>query len=223
MFTGLVEEVGSVRSAARHGDYMRLEIGCGVVTEDLRTGDSVSIDGACQTAVAVSAHGFAVDTLAETLRKTTLGSLRRGSRVNLERALRVGDRLGGHLVQGHVDGVGTVAGIDRAERNVYLTVRLADPLLRYCVSEGSIAINGTSLTIAEIDGEAIRVNVIPETWTRTNLQHLSAGEPVNVEVDVLARYVERLMPTAGRERDRTNDTPSSNLDPGTLLQWGYGG
>lgn len=223
MFTGLVEEVGTVRGAARRGDSMRLEIGCAKILDDLRAGDSVSIDGACQTAVAVSPDGFTVDTLAETLRKATLGSLRRGSHVNLERALRVGDRLGGHLVQGHVDGVGTVASIDRSDRNVYLTVRLDDHLLRYCVSEGSIAINGISLTIASMTDDAVRVNVIPETWSRTNLQERSAGDAVNIEVDVLARYVERLMPNTDAASGAAKTTQNSRLTAGALLQWGYGG
>ncbi len=215
MFTGLVEEVGTVRHVRRRGEYLRLQVNCSTVLAGLRTGDSVSIDGACQTAVAVDPAGFAVDTLAETLRKTTFGSLVPGATVNLERALRVGDRLGGHIVQGHVDGVGILASIERSNRNIYLSVDLDPALLRYCVSEGSIAISGISLTIATLTERGVKVNIIPETWKRTSLRDRRVGDPVNIEVDILARYVERLLPSQ-------NQTKSS-LDVTTLARWEYGG
>lgn len=219
MFTGLVEEVGTVRSVRRLGDSLRLAVNCSTVLEGVRTGDSISIDGACQTVVSHDASGFAVDTLAESLRKTTLGSLSVGSPVNLERALRLGDRLGGHIVQGHVDGTGTIRAIERSNRNIYLSVDLDDRLSRYCVSEGSISVSGISLTIAALTATGVTINVIPETWDRTSLRSRVAGDAVNIEVDVLARYLERLVGS----NENSNKKPSGTLRAEQLIQWGYGG
>jgi riboflavin synthase len=213
MFTGLVEELGTVRQTQRRGDYLRLQIDCTTVLDGLRTGDSVSIEGACQTVVRLDDSGFAVDTLAETLRKTTLGGFAVGTRVNLERALRLSDRLGGHLVQGHVDGVGVIESVVRSGKNIYLTVGLEPKLLRYCVSEGSIAVNGISLTIASMTRSGVSINIIPETWNRTSLQNRKAADAVNIEVDILARYVERLLPAH----------TGTALNADKLNQWGYGG
>lgn len=216
MFTGLVEEIGGIREARRSGDSLRLTVDCSAILEDLRVGDSVSIEGACQTVVARDARGFAADTLAETLRKTSFGALRRGNRVNLERALSLGDRLGGHLVQGHVDGRGTVAAIRESGRNIYLDVRLEPPLLRYCIAEGSIAISGVSLTIAELLDDGVRLNIIPETWRRTTLADRKQGDPVNVELDVIARYVERLLGPWGSGKQSAR-----GMDAEQLASWGY--
>ncbi len=218
MFTGLIEEVGTVRSINRSRDYMRLWIDCATILPGLEAGDSISVEGACQTAVEHDARGFAVDTLAETLRKTTFSTFGVGVPVNLERALRVSDRLGGHIVQGHVDGTGTIEAIDKNERNTYLTIALEPELLCFCISEGSISIDGVSLTIAALLSNGIRINVIPETWERTSLRHRRPGQPVNIEVDVLARYVAKLL---GNSRNTLTDTGS--LQSEQLLQWGYGG
>ncbi len=213
MFTGLVEETGKVRSVGRNTGSLRLEIECVSILDDLSLGDSVSIEGACQTVVSLVKGGFTVDTLAETLKKTTLGSLGPGSRVNLERAVRPSDRLGGHLVQGHVDGTGTIESFRRTGENVYLTVKLPESLLRYCISQGSVAISGVSLTIAELTPTGIVINIIPETWKRTSLEVRTRGDAVNIEVDMIAKYIERLFPgcSAGR------------LTADNLIQWGYGG
>ena len=235
MFTGLVEEIGTVRSTARRAAYLRLFVECTSILDDLREGDSVSINGACQTAVAVHKDGFAVDSLAETLKKTTFGRLSVGSRVNLERALRVGDRLGGHMVQGHVDGLGTVEEVRLAGANVYLAVGLSGELHRYCIAEGSIAIDGVSLTIAELSATGVRVNIIPETWRRTALREVKEGDAVNIEVDVLARYVERLLGAGGDTTTAAGGgsggvaspprggRAGTNINRDLLEQWGYGG
>jgi riboflavin synthase len=212
MFTGLVEETGTVHAVHRRNTSLRLEIACTRVLEDLSPGDSISIEGACQTVVHNDTGGFAVDTLAETLRKTTLGRLRPGDRVNLERAVRVGDRLGGHLVQGHVDGVGVIESLRQNDNNIYLSLSLDRSLHRYCISEGSIAVAGISLTIAACTGKGVTINIIPETWNRTTLRYRSIGDPVNIETDLIARYVEQLFP--GR---------TATLHKDTLSQWGYGG
>jgi riboflavin synthase len=167
---------------------------------ELSIGESVAVDGVCLTAVAVGPKGFSLDAVAETLRLTTLGGLRAGDPVNLERALRVGDRLGGHFVQGHVDGTAAVLTVTRQGGDVRMRVALPAPLRPYVAQKGSIALSGVSLTVAGLEAEAFGVALIPETLARTTLGRLGAGDLVNVEVDLLARYLEGLVqgPTEGR-------------------------
>lgn len=196
MFTGLVEELGTVRALTRQGRSAVLEVGAGLVLEDTRIGDSIAINGACQTVTEQGAGWFRVDSLAATLEKTTLGRLRPGQRVNLERSVTPSTRMGGHFVQGHVDGTGQVLQIREDGRNIFFRLRVPKDLTRYLIREGSIAIDGVSLTIAELEGEEIEINVIPATWSATCLVDRGAGDPVNLEVDVLARYVERMLPGA---------------------------
>lgn len=207
MFTGIVEEVGTVQSIRRSADRARLEVSASVVIEGTRIGDSIAVDGACQTVVALGPDFFAVEVLAETLRKTTLGSLRPGARVNLERALALGGRLGGHLVQGHVNGRARVSGIRREGENHYLALSLPAELERYCVAEGSIAVNGVSLTICSLLPGKVEVDLIPHTRDWTNLGDQRVGEEVNVECDILAKYVERLLgaPPGGRGEARLEE------------------
>ena len=212
MFTGLVEEIGTVVSVRGGGVYRRITVAAKTVVADTREGDSISIDGACQTVVALDPCGFTVEALAETLRKTTLSRLRTGHRVNLERAVTPSTRLGGHLVQGHVEGVATVSAVRRMGENVYLRLRLPSGLHRYCLAQGSIAVDGVSLTIADMNEHDVAINVIPTTWERTALADRAAGDGVNVETDVLARYVERLIqPQAA----------TGGLTVAQLQKWGY--
>ncbi len=224
MFTGLIEDIGIVRAVLRRGRSARLVVSAGQVLEDLRPGDSISIDGACQTVVDRSGDRFSVDSLAETLKKTTLGNLTVGSRVNLERALLANARLGGHLVQGHVGGIGSVRRLRREGRNTFLVVELPPELRDECVPEGSIAVNGVSLTIANADATSATINIIPETLRRTTLGELTVGDTVNVETDILGRYVKHLLarygePDAARRRRR--ETPGLTTEH--LAQWGYTG
>ena len=193
MFTGLVEEGGTIRAVEPGEQGARLVIGAAAVLDGLRLGDSVAVNGACLTAVAIDDDGFAVDAVAETLRRTSLGELRPGDRVNLERPMRLGDRLDGHLVQGHVDATGTVVAI--ADDGFARRVRIELPagLERYVVERGSIALNGVSLTVAGIEERIVEVSLIPETLERTTFGTVAAGDPVNVEVDVIARHAERLL------------------------------
>ncbi len=200
MFTGLVEEIGSVRRVEAGSEYRKITIDASRVLDDLALGDSISVDGACQTVTDIDTGGFAVETLATSLQKTTLGRLARGSQVNLERAVTPQSRFGGHLVQGHVDGLGRISGLRRRGHNVYLEVILPDELARYCISEGSVALDGTSLTIAELRGTRITMNIIPTTWDHTVLRQRSVGDHVNVEVDMMARYAERLLGLQGESR-----------------------
>ena len=198
MFTGLIEEVGTVRRIQRQGAFQRLEVSARLMLEGTRIGDSININGACQTAVALGADHFAVESVEETLRRTTLGALRPGDSVNLERSLRLQDRLGGHLVLGHVDGVGRISQMENRQHQWTLSVEPPPELLRYIAFKGSIAIDGISLTVAQVEGRAFTAAIIPHTFDYTNLAKRRRGDTVNLEVDVLARYVERLLHSGGQ-------------------------
>jgi len=190
MFTGIVEERGTVLEAGAS----RLMVGCRTVVADSDLGASVSVNGACLTVVARNAGDLSFDLSRETLARSTLGRLAPGDPVNLERPVTLSARLGGHLVQGHVDGVGEITGIDRDdEGGALLTIRVPEGLLRYAVEKGSITVDGVSLTLAEVAGEGVRVALIPHTLIVTTLGTVVPGDLVNLEVDVIAKYVERLM------------------------------
>lgn len=194
MFTGIIEEKGTLKSkTAVGGSAGAMEVSASKVLEGSEIGDSIAISGACLTVVARSGSFFTVEVTPETLRTTTLGEMRAGTQVNLERALSPGGRLGGHIVNGHVDGVGQVASVRREENAVLIEVRVPDALSRYVVSKGSIAVDGVSLTIASATGDAFRVSVIPHTLEETTLGEASAGTRVNIEVDIIAKYVEALL------------------------------
>jgi riboflavin synthase len=196
VFTGLVQDLGRVAAAETSGDGVRLAVATALAPE-IGEGDSVAVNGVCLTAVSVAAEQFEAEVMNETLHRSSLQEVRAGALVNLELPLRATDRLGGHVVQGHVDGVGSVASItaDGFSRQVRIT---ADPeVLRYVVRKGSIAVDGVSLTVSDIDDASFTVSLIPETLERTSLGSASVGTPVNLEVDVLAKYVEKLI-GAGR-------------------------
>ena len=192
MFTGLVQDLGTVASVDATDDGARLTLRTDLAGE-LREGDSVAVNGVCLTATAIDGGAFRADVMQETLRRSSLGAVEVGGRVNLELPLRAADRLGGHVVQGHVDGVGTVAAV-RDEGFARVVTVEADPeLLRYVVEKGSIAVDGVSLTVARVDDRTFDVSLIPETLERTTFGASGPGERVNLEVDVLAKYVERLL------------------------------
>ncbi len=194
MFTGLIEEVGTVRSVAVDGERARLVIDATLVTDGLTLGASVAVDGVCVTATDVTGTGFAVDLMRETLRVTALGDLAIGTRVNLERALRVGDRLGGHLVQGHVDGIGEVVDVEQVPGTRTVRLRIPHDLTRYLVRKGSLCVAGVSLTVGDIEADVVTLGLIPHTLAETNLGDLEPSSTVNLEVDVVAKYVERMLP-----------------------------
>ncbi|MCW3050121.1 MAG: riboflavin synthase, alpha subunit [Solirubrobacterales bacterium] len=192
MFTGLVEDLGTVAAVDATGDGVRLTLESRLARE-LGEGDSISVNGVCLTAVGVCGDRFGADVMHETLRRSSLGEVAAGSRVNLELALRADARLGGHMVQGHVDGVGAVAAV-RPDGFARIVTVEADPaLLRYVVEKGSIAVDGVSLTVARVGDSDFDVSLIPETLERTNLGRAEPGAPVNLEVDILAKYVEKLV------------------------------
>lgn len=192
MFTGIVEEVGRIDVIEHLDEGARLVVATERVADGAAVGDSIAVNGCCLTVTSLTdaAAGFAADVMAETLRVTSLGALEPGSPVNLERALRADARLDGHVVQGHVDGVGRIRSLD-VERNA-TTVWVDAPLevLRYCVPKGSVAIEGISLTLVDVDAGGFSVSIIPHTWDVTNLSSKSVGDPVNLEADVLSKYVE---------------------------------
>ncbi|HEX5954848.1 MAG TPA: riboflavin synthase [Solirubrobacterales bacterium] len=192
MFTGIVRELGRVDDVERNEAGARLRIS-GAVASKLATGDSVSVEGACLTVAGLDGGAFEADVMNQTLSLTTLGELTAGDPVNLERALRAGEPLGGHIVQGHVDGVAEVvsAADDGIARR--LGVRVPDGLERYAVEHGSVTLAGVSLTVAAVDGDRLEVSLIPETLERTTLRAATEGKKLNLELDVLARYVERLL------------------------------
>jgi riboflavin synthase len=200
VFTGLIQDVGTVEALERGSDGARLRIATRLAGE-IALGDSIAVDGVCLTATVTSAGGFDTEAMNQTLEVTALGGVEAGARVNLELAMRASDRLGGHIVQGHVDGVGEV--LSTAEDGFARRLRVGLPaeLLRYVVDRGSITLGGVSLTVAELGEDWIEVSLIPETLERTNLGAAEPGDRLNVECDVVAKYVERLVsPFAGKER-----------------------
>ncbi|MFN8161437.1 MAG: riboflavin synthase [Solirubrobacterales bacterium] len=192
MFSGLVAEVGTVERVDGGGRGARLRVGCAVASE-LAEGDSVAVDGVCLTAAAPGSGGFWADLMPQTLSLTTLGDIAPGDPVNLELALRASDRLGGHIVQGHVDGVAEVLAVTEEGISRRLRLALEPGALRYLVERGSVALQGASLTVAALGADFFEVALIPETLERTNLSEAAPGERLNVECDVLAKYVERLV------------------------------
>ena len=194
MFTGLVEDTGSVVRADRRSDALVLAVRpAKIPLTELVIGESVCHDGACLTVTEIGRDSYTVLAGAETLARTTLGGLRIGTRVNLERALKVGDRLGGHWVTGHIDGTGELAARRDLGANLVLVVRAVPQLLRYIVEKGSIAVAGVSLTVNSVDGEGFSVAIIPHTRDHTSLGALKIGDRVNLEVDILAKHVEKLV------------------------------
>ncbi|MDT7601608.1 MAG: riboflavin synthase [Pseudonocardiales bacterium] len=193
MFTGIVEEVGEVREVREQDDVVRLVISGPVVASDTRHGDSIAVNGVCLTAVEVDGADFSVELVPETLRRSSLAGVATGARVNLERAMSNGQRFGGHIMQGHVDGTATVMSHTPGERTAEIRFRLGDGLARYVVEKGSIAVDGVSLTVASVDRDSFSVALIPTTLADTTLGVRQSGDRVNIEVDVLAKYVERLV------------------------------
>jgi riboflavin synthase len=194
LFTGIIEELGAVESLAKQTAGARLRVRCARVLEDLNPGSSIAVNGVCLTALEIGRDAFSADLAPETLRRSNLGDLGPGARVNLERPLAPTDRLSGHIVQGHVDGTGEFLALDQlGDENWWLKIRVPAELDRYMVFKGSIAIDGISLTIASLDRDVLAVTIIPHTYQSTTLGTHKAGDRVNLECDVLAKHVEKLL------------------------------
>jgi riboflavin synthase len=199
MFTGLIQETGEIASTERvagqnRDSVTRITIKAATIPTELKTGDSVAVSGVCLTALDIGEHQFSADLAEETLKRTSLQHLKTGSIVNLELPAKAQDRMGGHVVQGHVDGVGSIVRLQKIKfRDDWrLVIELPSELSRYVVSQGSITIEGISLTVASIAGRSVEIAIIPHTWQATNLRALHNGDPVNIEVDVLAKYAEKM-------------------------------
>ncbi|MFB7636110.1 riboflavin synthase [Streptomyces sp. NPDC056149] len=201
MFTGIVEELGEIVAVENLGDSSRFRLRGPVVTEDAKHGDSIAVNGVCLTVVDTGGGEFTADVMAETLNRSSLGALAPGSRVNLERPMALGGRLGGHLVQGHVDGTGTILERTPGEHWELVKVGLPAQLARYVVEKGSITVDGVSLTVVDAADDHFTISLIPTTLALTTLGIKQPGDPVNLEVDVLAKYVERLLGRGGKGAD----------------------
>ena len=216
MFSGIVEEMGVVRSLTRDTAGARLSLMARTVLDDLHPGDSISVSGTCLTVAGMDETGFAVDLSADTMAVTTLGLLAAGAAVNLERALKVNARLGGHLVTGHVDGTGILCDRVRQGHSVRLTLEIPDSVLPYCIRKGSLTVDGVSLTINAVSEPRVCVAVIPHTAAATTLGTVQAGAAVNLESDLIGKYVERLLRNSGRLPER----PAPVIDRDYLRQRG---
>lgn len=225
MFTGLIEEIGSLRSVERRGEAMILTISAAKVLEDVKLGDSIAVNGVCLTVVAYDARSFAVDVMPETYRHTNLHALQPGSPLNLERAMMAGARFGGHIVQGHVDGTGVIRD-RRADANavVFTLEPHARGLLRHVIPQGSVTLDGISLTVVSVDRDAGRftVSIIPHTLRETVLQHKHAGDTINIECDILGKYVDHLLHAKEEPIEAGgSDRRSGGLTEATLRDNGF--
>ncbi len=216
MFTGIIEEVGTVRRVLSGGTAGEISIRAAAVLEGTHIGDSIAVNGVCLTVTGMTGDGFTADVMPETLRRTNLGRLNSDSRVNLERAMAAGGRFGGHIVSGHIDGVGTIRSMRREENAVWVTIAASTPILRLIVEKGSIAIDGVSLTVAEVTSETFSVSIIPHTGAQTILLSKRLGEQVNLENDVVGKYVQRLL-----EPYQTETPKSGGITEEFLMQYGF--
>lgn len=221
MFTGLIESVGKISSIVRESQDFKLVIGSDLPLDELALGDSVAVNGACLTVVEKSSSGFAAQASLETLRRTNLGQLRSGDTVNLERAMRLGDRLDGHLVLGHIDGVGQVVDVHKEGNAVHVGIEAPSELLPFIVNKGSIAVDGISLTVNVLAEQRLVVTLVPYTRGKVSLAQVSRGTKVNLEVDVLGKYVARLLETGMLGRGSAASTKPSSLSMESLRAAGF--
>ncbi|WP_408954391.1 riboflavin synthase [Natroniella sp. ANB-PHB2] len=217
MFTGIVEEIGKIKKIERGSNSIALTIQANKVLDDVKLGDSIATNGVCLTVTDFTEAEFTVDVMPETLRNSSLVDLKIGQEVNLERALRVGDRLGGHLVSGHIDGVGIIKAKKREDNAVVVTIKPSPEILKYIISKGSITIDGVSLTVAKLETNSFNISLIPHTAQITILGKKGIGDKVNLEVDLIGKYVERMMEFA--EEDEVES--DSNIDIKMLKDKGF--
>ncbi len=220
MFTGIIEGIGEIEEIRKLGAEASISVRIPSEFSDCRPGDSIAVDGACLTIVSGNRGFLTMDISAESLKRTTFGEFEKGSTVNLERALRLGDRLGGHIVTGHVDGTGKVEGIKKLQRSWIITIRIGRSLSRYLAEKGSITIDGISLTIGRIRGSSFEVSVIPLTAEKTTISSKKTGDRVNIEVDLISKYIERLF---FRNEPLSLGKASKGIDVDMLIQNGFGG
>jgi len=215
MFTGLIEEIGSIESVAMSAKSAKITIKAKTVLEGVKLGDSICTNGVCLTVTEFDSGKFSVDVMAESMRRSNLKNLRKGDEVNLERALKLSDRLGGHIVSGHIDGTGKIESYVKEDNAVWITVSAGPELLRYIIEKGSIAIDGVSLTVAYVDDEVFKVSIIPHTKDVTTLLNKQPGQEVNLECDMIGKYIEKLMSFG------TRPAAKSNIDMDFLARNGF--
>ncbi|NCA99215.1 MAG: riboflavin synthase [Clostridia bacterium] len=224
MFTGIIEEMGTVLSIHRSGEKIRFTIQARKVLGDTRRGDSIAVNGICLTAVDLTGSTFAADVMPETLRRSSLSEMRPGSPVNLERALRLSDRLGGHIVSGHIDGTGTIQSRTPEHNAILLKIQAAPELLKYIVAKGSVALDGVSLTVAAVSSNDFTVSIIPHSASETIIGHYQPGDLVNIECDVIGKYVEKLLGLTGSSsspEQPSEHKPASRLSFEFLREHGF--
>jgi riboflavin synthase len=214
MFTGIIEEIGTIKAIHKGRISASLAIKAEIVTQDLKIGDSVNTNGACLTVTSFNSSSFTVDVMAETMRKTNLSMLSPGAKVNLERALKLSDRLGGHMVSGHIDGTGEISEIFTEENATWFRIHTENEILKYIIKKGSVAIDGISLTVAEVEDHFFKVSIIPHTADETTLLQKKVGSIVNIENDMTAKYIERFLIF-------NNKNAESKIDMDFLKQNGF--
>jgi riboflavin synthase len=217
MFTGIVEEIGEILGIAKGAVSSRLTIRGKVIFQDAKLGDSIAVNGVCLTIAEKTDHTFTADVMAETLRRSSLGLLKKGSKVNLERAMAANGRFGGHIVSGHIDGTGTITHMRKEENAVWVAIEAPPAVLRYVVEKGSIAIDGISLTVAVVEEKGFQVSVIPHTGSETTLLSKSKGDIVNLECDIVGKYIEKFMTVPKEE----HNTRTSTMDSSFLREHGF--
>ena len=219
MFTGIIEDIGDIKSIKHEGDSAVLVIHSSKIMDDVKLGDSIAVNGVCLTARSISGNEFTADVMAETLRRSSLGALKPGSKVNLERAMQLGGRFGGHIVSGHIDGTGTIISMKREANAVWVEISADSKILKLIIEKGSIAIDGISLTVAYVDDKVFKVSVIPHTASETTLLMKKVGDIVNLENDTIGKYVEKLLQPFNEQSSRKNDKKSVSLE--TLIESGF--
>ncbi|WP_369902739.1 riboflavin synthase [Bacillus manliponensis] len=206
MFTGIVEELGTITNMTGNSEAMKLTISAQIVLSDVKLGDSIAVNGTCLTVTSFTEHSFTVDVMPETMQATSLQHVNRGSHVNLERAMAANGRFGGHFVSGHIDGTGTIIKKKKQANAVYYEIALSKPLLHYCLPKGSIAIDGTSLTIFNVSDTSITVSLIPHTLSESVLGMKNTGDIVNIECDMIGKYVERFLTTPAIQKNAVTES-----------------
>ncbi len=214
MFTGIIEEIGTVTSVQKGSQSATLSIACKKVLEDTKIGDSIAVNGVCLTVTSIHTQGYTADVMAETLKRSSIGNLEKNSHVNLERAMAANGRFGGHMVAGHIDGTGIIGQITKDDTAIWYTIQAEPHILRYVVEKGSVAIDGVSLTVARVSETDFSVSVIPHTQQETTLSERHTGDMVNLECDIVGKYIEKLC-------GKTQGEQKSNIDETFLMKHGF--
>lgn len=216
MFTGLIEEVGEIENIKKGAKSLVLTVKCKDILDDVKVGDSIALNGVCLTVTSLTGHGYTADVMNETINRSMLKDLKVLDQVNLERAMAVNDRFGGHIVSGHIDGTGNISQIEEDDNAIWYSIETTPKVLRYIVEKGSITINGISLTVAYVDEHMFKVSIIPHTQKETNLHSMKVGSTVNLECDVIGKYVEKLM-----ELEQKEEPKKSTLTREFLMEHGF--